>query len=792
MYGDPEYPVCTEAFSGEDEALNYEFMSVLSHSQGRSVVSELPENVCGFDSEMFGYGATPWDKPLDWPTSPMSAGRNKLTWNIAWGRHYSDTEEFRYWITKPDFQFEVGKPLAWSDLEEEPFCVLKYDDANPDANPDVVARKETTQFDTYCTVPPRTGRQVIYAEWGRNYYTYERFHNCVDVTFNDDAGAAPPEPPAKPEPVAEVYEPEPAEQPAAEVYEPEPEAEVAEPESAEQPEAEVAEPEIVEQPEAPAVASEPDADAELVTADAGDMAAEAAEPEAPVDAPFALAEDNEGQNDKEPVDGSSEAAADAAADGQSEADTAAASDDQAADTQAGSTPVTDEEPESTLAPPAPPADEDDDDASETGTAPESAEQSAPESDSPAPAPDMDDESADSADTTAETPAADTETTTASPATVDAPAPPAETDAPAIPQTTPPQPQAEPAVVARIITEPAGDTFVGTGAMSLSAARSSGENLSYRWSFDANNADLYTLNNATSADATLLLSNPETAGTVLISLNVSGPQGSDSTVFALQHEPMASDTPEREDLGPVTDVSRTLQVGDRVSVRLVLDSGEDVFHPAEPLQITEANRQAADWPYALALAVNEATDDITLGVTDPNGRIDPAADPVANRFYAVKSAGITSAFLIVTPANAPVAADQPAAEVPDDDDASTSQAAAETSAPDEPTATPADTGSVTPDTSVTTSSSSTTDDTDGDLETADADLAALEQAQLESASSSEPMAEPGSGDSDDGDNGESGSTHSVSVTGAMGPAYLLLLGLSAIGLRWRRQTMPRRR
>ncbi len=96
----PEYPVCTEAFSDEDEALNYEFMSVLSHSQGRSVESPLPKNVCGFDSEMFGYGRTPWDKPLDWPTNEMSAGRNKITWNITWGNHFSDTEEFRYWITK--------------------------------------------------------------------------------------------------------------------------------------------------------------------------------------------------------------------------------------------------------------------------------------------------------------------------------------------------------------------------------------------------------------------------------------------------------------------------------------------------------------------------------------------------------------------------------------------------------------------------------------------------------------------------------------------------------------------
>ena len=38
-------------------------------------------------------------------------------------------------------------------------------------------------FQTRCNVPQRTGRQVIYAEWGRNQFTFERFHGCIDVVF---------------------------------------------------------------------------------------------------------------------------------------------------------------------------------------------------------------------------------------------------------------------------------------------------------------------------------------------------------------------------------------------------------------------------------------------------------------------------------------------------------------------------------------------------------------------------------------------------------------------------------
>jgi len=44
-------------------------------------------------------------------------------------------------------------------------------------------------FTTRCTVPSRTGRHVIYGEWGRTPPTFERFHGCVDVQFS---GNPPP------------------------------------------------------------------------------------------------------------------------------------------------------------------------------------------------------------------------------------------------------------------------------------------------------------------------------------------------------------------------------------------------------------------------------------------------------------------------------------------------------------------------------------------------------------------------------------------------------------------------
>lgn len=133
---------------------------------------------------------------MDWPTTPMTPGRNEFKWNIAWGPHFDDTEEFRYWITKPGFQFNPNAPLSWNDFEDSPFCVQMYDHSSPYDNSDVIPLPDSDAFLTFCNVPNRDGRHVIYAEWGRNQWTYERFHGCIDLQF----GAASPFPPLAPVP----------------------------------------------------------------------------------------------------------------------------------------------------------------------------------------------------------------------------------------------------------------------------------------------------------------------------------------------------------------------------------------------------------------------------------------------------------------------------------------------------------------------------------------------------------------------------------------------------------------
>src|SRR6185295_7028990 len=80
--GVAQFPVCGDAFAVNPVA-GYNFMSVLTHTQGRSVVGPRT-NVCGFNSESWNGVATVWDQPINWPTSNMTAGPQTFTWNITW------------------------------------------------------------------------------------------------------------------------------------------------------------------------------------------------------------------------------------------------------------------------------------------------------------------------------------------------------------------------------------------------------------------------------------------------------------------------------------------------------------------------------------------------------------------------------------------------------------------------------------------------------------------------------------------------------------------------------------
>ncbi|KAI8807629.1 chitin binding domain-containing protein [Cladochytrium replicatum] len=185
----PAYPQCKETF-GSPLILNqnsgnqqgYNFMSFATHDLGYQGTGP-KKFVCSMESDFsaFSKNITYQDLSINWPTTNINSGRYDFVWDTRWGPHYSDTNEFVYWITKPDFVYTVGKDLTWDDFDTTPFCKLAYAYGTPNAN--VKIDSSLTVFTTSCTIPARTGRHIIKAEWGRTPPTYERFHSCIDVVI---------------------------------------------------------------------------------------------------------------------------------------------------------------------------------------------------------------------------------------------------------------------------------------------------------------------------------------------------------------------------------------------------------------------------------------------------------------------------------------------------------------------------------------------------------------------------------------------------------------------------------
>ena len=186
----PSSDKCDDAFSkftGPNEHW-YGFMSVFALNGGRKVV-KTTTNVCGFDGGFHGPAAGPWDTAAAWPVTPFSSGEQTFTWNIQYGPHFSDTEEMVLWITKPGFTFNADAALQWDQLEADPFCDEQIIPGDFSSNPKMSANQGANTISVTCDVPERSGRHIIYGEWGRSQGgSLERFFGCVDVDF----GGGPP------------------------------------------------------------------------------------------------------------------------------------------------------------------------------------------------------------------------------------------------------------------------------------------------------------------------------------------------------------------------------------------------------------------------------------------------------------------------------------------------------------------------------------------------------------------------------------------------------------------------
>jgi chitin-binding protein len=199
------------------------------------------------------------------------------------------------------------------------------------------------------------------------------------------------------------------------------------------------------------------------------------------------------------------------------------------------------------------------------------------------------------------------------------------------------------VQASISLTSSGDLF-GASIVELSASESSGDNLTYQWSINAQTTDAtYTLSTASSESTRLSFTEPSISGDVSIYLTITAGDQTSTQVLTLAHQPQVA-TSEWHYQQVLTE-ELALTSGDTVQMRVVLESGLDVYIPDEPIELTTETATAMLWPLTLATAVNAENSHIAIGILDSNTDIvEPVESGTENNIYSTTSSSVASVFL----------------------------------------------------------------------------------------------------------------------------------------------------
>ncbi|HEU5111478.1 MAG TPA: lytic polysaccharide monooxygenase [Micromonosporaceae bacterium] len=108
----------------------------------------------------------------DWPAKRISPGPLTITYH-ATAPHANSN--FEFYITRAGWS--PTQPLRWSDLVP----IQTFNNQNP-----------TTFTNWTITIPPRTGRHIVYSIWQRVFGSEEAFYTCSDVDFGGGSNPPPP------------------------------------------------------------------------------------------------------------------------------------------------------------------------------------------------------------------------------------------------------------------------------------------------------------------------------------------------------------------------------------------------------------------------------------------------------------------------------------------------------------------------------------------------------------------------------------------------------------------------
>ncbi|MFI7576478.1 lytic polysaccharide monooxygenase [Micromonospora sp. NPDC049497] len=171
----PNNPACSAAVAQSGANSLYNWFSVLRSDAGGRTVGFIPDGkLCsGGNPGYSGYDLA----RTDWPLTHLTAG-SRLDFTYSNWAHHPGT--FYFYVTKDSWS--PTRPLAWSDLEEQPFLTV----TNPPQRGAVGTNEGHYYFSG--TLPAnKSGRHIIYSRWVRSD-SQENFFGCSDVAFDGGNG----------------------------------------------------------------------------------------------------------------------------------------------------------------------------------------------------------------------------------------------------------------------------------------------------------------------------------------------------------------------------------------------------------------------------------------------------------------------------------------------------------------------------------------------------------------------------------------------------------------------------
>lgn len=174
----PKNAACATAVAAGGTTPLYNWFAVLRSDGAGRMGGFIPDGQLCSGGKGGPYDFTAYNAArADWPATHLTAGATMEVQYNNWAPHPGT---FTLYVTKDGY--DPTKPLAWSDLESQPFSTAK------DPKQVGSAGSEKGHYYWDAKLPTgKTGPHLIYSVWTRSDST-ETFYGCSDVVFDGGNG----------------------------------------------------------------------------------------------------------------------------------------------------------------------------------------------------------------------------------------------------------------------------------------------------------------------------------------------------------------------------------------------------------------------------------------------------------------------------------------------------------------------------------------------------------------------------------------------------------------------------